>query len=196
MQVDLTRPPTSSQPLASQSNQTSLSQQMQMNGDCTSGGPEEDLTGPLNAQSQVAQAPRIPLEFLDDDPALSQYTGSTQILESLTQRARRFADITGSERLTRFFSTWSTDDLLARLVQALQELQLSIRVVEEGGTAAVVRVKALDTTGCPLIGSFGLYTLHNGMTVAEFNKKKGDPQQWRRLFKLIAYQVREAIYTG
>lgn len=184
LQVDLSRAPAGSQRLAgshSQGTQTSLSQQM-----------DRDQHQERLSLTQVAQEFRVPLDFLEDDPALSQYTGSTQLLESLTQKARRFADITGSERLTRFFSLWPVSELMALLISALTEIGIAPSAESESS----IRIKALDTTGCQLLGHFNLHKSQNEMIVAEFTKQKGDPQQWRRLFKIIAYQVREAIYTG
>ncbi|CCG83729.1 protein of unknown function [Taphrina deformans PYCC 5710] len=182
MQVDLSQAPKSSQQDPSQLNSTheSLSQRM------------ESQTVEAAAHDLDASAPRGSMNFLEDDPALSQFTGSTQILESLTQRARRFADVTGSERLTRFYSVLPKSEMLTHLLPALE----GILVGEIGTTDDLLRIRSTDTTGCQLIGYINLCCMHNGMTVVEFIKRKGDPQQWRRLFKSIAYQVRETIYTG
>lgn len=184
LQVDLTQPPPGSQ-VSLQATPTSLSQQM--------GNAEDEEMVPT---TQVARQPQLPINFVDDDPALSQYTASSHVLESLTQRARRFADITGSDRLTRFFSLWPMQDLSELLSAALTHLQISHRpdpVINETS----LRVKALDTTGCQLLGHL---TLHQSssreIVIVEFTKRKGDPQQFRRLFKIIVYQCREAVYTG
>lgn len=183
MQVDLSQAPAGSQMRPqSQTKQSTLSQQMQK----TAADSDEVPS------SQVVNQSRVPLDFLEDDPALSQYIGTTQVLESLTQRARRFADITGSERLTRFFSLWTISEVHALLTSALSELEIQHRVESD----SIIQMRALDTTGCQLSGCFDLHRLQNDMVVAEFTKRKGDPQQWRRLFKVIAYNVKECIYTG
>lgn len=183
MQVNLSQPPNGSQMQSqSQGKQSTLSQQMSQ---------ESVESGDL-PPSQLSHARRAPPSFLEDDPALSQFTGTTQVLESLTQRARRFADVTGSERLTRFFSLWTIPDVQTLLITALSQLDIQHRVESE----SLIQLRALDTTGCQLSGHFDLHRLQSDMVVAEFTKRKGDPQQWRRLFKVIVYEVRECIYTG
>lgn len=182
LQVNLSTPPSATQRASQKQSATPLSQQLSVT--------SQDIE---THQTQQASQRDRPLEFLEDDPALSQFTGGTQVLESLTQRARRFADITGSERLTRFFSTWPPDALLDLLVEALAALDVTI--VKFDAEAKVVHFKALDSTACPMYGSIELYRLKNEMTVADFVKRKGDPQHWRRFFKVVTYHVCQAVYT-
>lgn len=183
LQVDLSQPPPSTQLRPQSQNARSfLTQQLDK----------------LTAEASDLRASQNPIvlrsvvDVMEDDPALSQYTGSTQILDSLTQKARRFADITGSERLTRFFSLWSIAEIQALLVSALSTLGIQHQVPSE----KMIPIVAIDTTDCQMVGYFDLYRLQNDMVVADFTKQIGDPQQWRRLFKVIAYSVRECIYTG
>ncbi|ORY76959.1 kinase-like domain-containing protein [Protomyces lactucae-debilis] len=140
-----------------------------------------------------SQAPVRSQIAFEDDPSLSQFAG-TAILESLTQRARRFADITGSDRLTKFYSTWPIAEMFELLLRAVEELAFQTRLGE-----MCVTVAAEDRRGMQLWGTLSCYSVHTSqgeMTLVDFAKRKGDPQEWRVLFKLVARLCRDAIFVG
>ena len=122
-----------------------------------------------------------------DDPAFSQFTAGSQVLESLTQRARRFADVTGSERLTRAFSVYPKHEI----EELLRSVLPGLRVSYDAGI-----IQTLDSTGCVLLGSIGVFPYRDGLNVIEFVKRKGDPTHWRRLFKTVMYSIKQVIYTN
>jgi serine/threonine-protein kinase Chk1 len=156
---------------------------------------QEDLSQSSANMADITPSqahPRSQVVF-EEDPSLSQFTGAA-VLETLTQKARRFADVTGSERLTRFYSTWPVEDMFDLLLQALREMQLNVQAGD-----FTVAVHALDQRNDQLIGFVSCYPVQTGqgeMTLVDFAKRKGDPQEWRRLFKLVARLCRDAVFVG
>ncbi len=152
-------------------------------------------------------APRHPssqlLDTLSEDPSLSQFTATPTVPLTLTQMARRFHDIVPAHSLTRFLSAYAPSLLLPLLSDALHRLGVPIPPFAEavGGRRACVRFKAMDGRGQSMSGTIDVEVVSGsadgdgGVVVREvrFVKAKGDPVEWRRLFKRVCVLCREAI---
>ena len=138
-----------------------------------------------------------------DDPICSQFAPQPAVPLSRTQFARRFGDILPSHSLTRFLSVWSVQSLLPLLMDALRRLdipvaqdsQASMNGVEAGYS---IKVRMNDERRCLLSGDvvlerFGGHGEAEGCQVC-FVKNKGDPVEWRRLFKKVAVLCQDAIW--
>ncbi len=135
--------------------------------------------------------PLMPNEFLGDDPSLSQFQPNTQLLDALTQRARRFHDICPAESLTKFYSLFEPDDLQQLLTQQLEVLGFCYKLRNNDLTVSLV-----DQNKCQLVGQIQLHKMRQGIIQVDFSRKLGDPLSWRRFFRSVAVSCREAIYTG
>lgn len=142
--------------------------------------------------------PDDPSDLILKDPSLSQFAPSTKLLESLTQRARRFHDICPPERLTRFYSMASNSILLSTLENALAKHSITIPDTLLLSTSDVsVPIIYTDKRKCPLQGQINIQKIgKNNFLMIDFVKSKGDPLEWRRFFKSIASECMDIIYTG
>ncbi|KAG4300970.1 hypothetical protein PCANB_002690 [Pneumocystis canis] len=139
-----------------------------------------------------------PSDLISKDPSLSQFIPSTQLLESLTQRAQRFHDICPPERLTRFYSTATSSILLSMLENSLAKHSIVIPNMLLSSTSNMsIPIIYTDKRRCPLQGQINIQRIEkNNLFVIDFVKSKGDPLEWRRFFKSIASECMDIIYTG
>ncbi|KTW32110.1 uncharacterized protein T551_00792 [Pneumocystis jirovecii RU7] len=160
----------------------------------------------ISAPISSSQPIRFPSQFksnslsdiISEDPSLSQFSPSTQFLESLTQRAQRFHDICPPERLTRFYSTTSNSILISILQKALAKYSIIIPDTLFLSTLDIsIPIICTDKRKCPLQGQINIHKLgKNDLFIIDFVKNKGDPLEWRRFFKSIASECMGIIYTG
>ena len=138
-----------------------------------------------------------------DDPICSQFAPQPAVPLSRTQFARKFADILPAHSLTRFLSELPLSALLPRLVHALSVLGVPVSDDVDGNltgseAAYCIKIRVKDDRRQPLSGEvvlerFGGGGDPEGCQVC-FVKTKGDPVQWRRLFKKVVVQFPDAIY--
>lgn len=138
---------------------------------------------------------------LADDPTMSQFAAEPQLPISRTQNARRFNDMFPSQRLTKFYSTFSFRQILPILSSALHRLGVRISPFKERDYASENRetwiaVKTEDGRRCPLRGDIIVERMALDMLQVTFSKNVGDPVEWRRFFKNVAILSKEAVYTG
>ncbi|KAI5308502.1 Chk1 protein kinase [Ascosphaera atra] len=50
-----------------------------------------------------------------------------------------------------------------------------------------------DDRNCPMSGNVVIQNISDEYTGVEFNKSKGDPLQWRRLFKKVVVLCKDAV---
>ncbi|KAF1814502.1 serine/threonine protein kinase [Eremomyces bilateralis CBS 781.70] len=132
------------------------------------------------------------LSYLAEDPSLSQFTATPAVPLTLTQQARHFKDIMPSFSLTRFVSPRSLTLLLPLLKEAMHRLGIPAteRITDSG---AVVEVKTIDGRKQALAGAILVERYNNELLEVRFLKKKGDPLEWRRLFKKVVILCKDAI---
>ncbi|KAI7587689.1 hypothetical protein KC343_g19070 [Hortaea werneckii] len=149
--------------------------------------------------------------LLAEDPSMSQFSQMPVSQMTSTQQARRFKDIVPSHSLARFLSHFPLPQLLPLLTSALHRLNIPVPTPNpaEGDEVVSLRIKTLDSRRQPLQGNLvaekveigggsllgGGSGSSGGVPAVEvrFLKAKGDPLEWRRLFKQVAILCKDAI---
>ncbi|KAL9612929.1 MAG: hypothetical protein Q9167_002512 [Letrouitia subvulpina] len=134
------------------------------------------------------------------EPSFSQFGSTPSVPLSRTQMACQFRDILPSHSLTRFFSLWPIAALHDCILGALHRLAISINSSsppEGNSEVSWIRIRTMDTRHCAISGDI----LIERMTGADayvlevnFTKAKGDPLQWRRLFKKVVVLSKDAVF--
>ncbi|KAK4988090.1 Chk1 protein kinase [Elasticomyces elasticus] len=137
---------------------------------------------------------------LAEDPSMSQFSATPTVPLSLTQMARKFNDVVPSHSLARFYSPLSFSALLPRLVEALHHLNvpaapLAASALEGRDDVVCIRFKTVDGRQQPLHGNIVVERAEvgNEMLEVRFVKAKGDPLEWRRVFKKIVVLCKDGI---
>lgn len=132
---------------------------------------------------------------LHGDPSLSQFSATPSVPMSVTQAARRFADIVPAHGLTRFLSFMDLPLLLPLLCEALGRLGIPTNAHEGSEGRAGIPVKTRDMRNCRLVGTVVVERIEEDIVEVRFLKATGDPVEWRRLFKKVAVLCRGGILT-
>ncbi|KAI9686578.1 MAG: Chk1 protein kinase [Bathelium mastoideum] len=143
------------------------------------------------------------------DPTLSQFQATPSVPLTLTQKARRYDDIMPASSLCRFYSRLPLSLLLPRLAEALARLGVPVAVpppAENGGSLSGgghqevgwLRVKMLDGRRQGLSGTVMVEGVvgregDEGVVEVRFVKAKGDPLEWRRLFKRVVVLCKDVV---
>jgi serine/threonine-protein kinase Chk1 len=145
-------------------------------------------------------------DMLAEEPSMSQFSSTPGVPLSLTQRARQFRDIVPAYSLTRFFSHIPPGLLVQKLSDALHQLNVPLPAPPAAAAAtkadqiAPLRFKALDGRGQSLHGDIIIDKImlegDHELLEVRFVKTKGDPLEWRRLFKKIALLCKDAIFNS
>lgn len=138
---------------------------------------------------------------LAEDPAMSQFAPQPQLPLSLTQNAQRFEDICPSQRMTRFYSSFSFRQILPILGSALHRLGVAVppfkkSELSDGNTETWISIKTFDSRKCSLRGEILVERIAPKVLQVSFSKSTGDPLEWRRFFKKVAVLSKEAVFTG
>lgn len=130
---------------------------------------------------------------LQGDPSLSQFSATPSVPMSVTQAARRFADIVPAHGFTRFLSFMDLPLLLPLLCEALCRLGISANAQLGGDGRAGIPIRTRDTRHCQLQGTVAVERVEEDVVEVRFLKATGDPVEWRRLFKKVAILCRDGI---
>ena len=141
-------------------------------------------------------------ERLAEELSFSQFSATPQVPLTKTQYARQFRDIIPSHSLTRFFSLWSLPLLHASITEALHRLGVPTPASPLANpstlsSSAFIKVRAMDTRNCPMSGDVVIEIMagmDGHMLEINFVKAKGDPLEWRRLFKKVVVLCKDAVY--
>ena len=138
---------------------------------------------------------------LSEEPSFSQFSSTPQVPLSKTQLARQFRDIVPAHSLTRFFSLWSTDRLHSAVSEALHRLGVptptSPAALSKTDGSVWTKIRTTDTRNCPISGDVVIDTMagmEGHLLEVNFVKGRGDPLEWRRLFKKIVVLCKDAVY--
>ncbi|TKX25432.1 serine/threonine-protein kinase-11 [Elsinoe australis] len=145
----------------------------------------------------------------ETDISLSQFTNTQGLPLTLTQAARKFGDIAPREGLTRFYSPVPLEQLIGRIRSVLLEgcMVATMRRTTDnasGGTGheqddkACLWVQGMDSRKQELKGSVLFETAlrrGSGLVEVRFVKAKGDPVEWRRLFKWVVKGARDVVFV-
>jgi serine/threonine-protein kinase Chk1 len=157
----------------------------------------------LTSNPLVSQLPSSTQDILSQDPSMTQFTPTPSVPLTLTQAARKFADVLPSYSLARFISPHSLSLLIPLLLEALHRLgvpppsfsQKQIRECERDGSASI-RVKMADGRRQGLNGHMVIENVvYDGIGYSEvrFVKASGDPLEWRRFFKNVVICVGDVV---
>jgi len=132
------------------------------------------------------------------DPVLSQFSATPRVPLSVTQAARHFRDIVPSHSLARFLSFMDFPLLLPLICEALGRLGIPVlslprRILEGREGKVSIPLKTRDQRQCVLAGAIIVEKLEEEVLEVRFLKAKGDPLEWRRLFKKVAVLCKDGI---
>lgn len=109
-------------------------------------------------------------------------------------------------KLTKFYSDESMDTLLTSFEKALRFAGINVRrdlyqlfvglvesLGQDGAFPLMINIKTLDRKGASLYGTVSIKIVQENLKSLEFERKSGDPLEWRRLFKRIALFCRDII---
>ncbi|RUP44336.1 kinase-like domain-containing protein [Jimgerdemannia flammicorona] len=113
--------------------------------------------------------------------------------DTLSQRKRHFVDICPSVRLARFYSAWQANEILGRLAATLERFVVPHHTYKR---AMKININAVDRRKCPLYGNICIQPMGDGLQLVIFRKSKGDPLEWRRLFKAVAMENQGMVFVG
>ena len=137
---------------------------------------------------------------LAEEPAFSQFSATPSVPLSKTQFARQFRDILPSHSLTRFFSIWPVAALYESISGALHQLSVFTPISsphDHLNERASFKIRAIDMRKCALNGGIVIERmggLEGYLVEVNFIKSKGDPLEWRRLFKNMVRLCKDAAY--
>ncbi len=151
----------------------------------------------------MSQLPPSTQDMLSQDPAMTQFSQRPGIPMTLTQAARKFADVLPAYSMSRFISPHALIFVIPMLLQALHRLgvpapsftEAEIANREEIGNASI-RVKMADGRRQGLNGHIVIEkAVYDGVGYSEvrFVKASGDPLEWRRFFKNVVVCVGDVI---
>ncbi|KAL6713878.1 Chk1 protein kinase [Lecanora helva] len=216
MKIDFSQDPMASQPKASQpfddpmetDNQNSGMRQASTQPETPVNDIMFDWERPSRLRaSQSGMISDTPLnesnldDRLAEEPSFSQFSSTPQVPLSKTQFARQFRDIVPAHSLTRFFSLWSSDRLHSVISEALHRLGIptsySPGMLYKSDGSVWIKIRTTDTRNCPISGDIVMDTMTDmdgRLLEINFIKGKGDPLEWRRLFKKIVVLCKDAVY--
>lgn len=155
------------------------------------------------ATSQFTPQPQLPLSLVSNSflftlvlqTTVCRFTLNIELSDSLvkTQKARLFEDICPSQRMTRFYSSYSFRQILPILGSALHRLGVAAPPFkrsdfEDGNTESWISIKTLDRRKCQLRGEILVERMAPDVLQVSFSKSVGDPLEWRRFFK-VRYRI-------
>lgn len=140
--------------------------------------------------------------LLNDEPCMSQFSAKPKVPLSLTQHARNFTDILPQQSMNSFLSKYASPLLLELLEAALlgagMPCYMNKAKATDHPTVAWTKVRTIDQRGGHLYGSIEVEEIANvedaTVLAVRFEKIKGDPLEWRRFFKKIAWACEEGLY--
>ena len=140
---------------------------------------------------------------LTEEPSFSQFSSTPHVPLTRTQFARQFRDIIPSHSLTRFFSIWPVEQLHSSLLQAMQKLDTPVVAPSQGsqqassGRLKSIKIRTMDSRKCPMSGDLLIEEMsgvEGYVLEVNFIKTKGDPVEWRRLFKKVVVLCKDAVF--
>ena len=140
-------------------------------------------------------------DCLAEEPSFSQFSATPQVPISRTQYARQFRDIVPAHSLTRFFSLWPPSRLHAAVLDALHRLEVTAPVPSTPPIATTqitwIKIRTIDARNCPMTGDICIESVpgtESSLLEIDFIKARGDPLEWRRLFKKVVILCKDAVF--
>lgn len=161
------------------------------------------------------------LDLIAMDPAILQFCKQESIdmeerermidsqLEKHTKEMRKNPELY-ADRMTRFFSFASLEDIMSLVIEVLKQLSIydadldleikaiASQVGKNDDYKGTVRfpVNFIDDNNSALVGEITIGRMMDNLEAKkiEFIRKIGDPLEWRRLFKRITILCRDIVY--
>ncbi|GCE97372.1 Chk1 protein kinase [Zygosaccharomyces mellis] len=161
------------------------------------------FTQKLSSQYNVGGGPAMTQEprwtqYLDKDIAFSQFRND----DPLPYGQRLFNPL----KLTKFYTVEEMELVLSMLEEALRFANISVRpdlngrfsdlcskLGYDGAFPLHINLKSKDRRGANLHGFISIALIEENLKCISFERKSGDPLEWRRLFKKIALFCRELV---
>lgn len=144
--------------------------------------------------------------WLKNDPSLIQYT-QQNVEENKMIKNLNIFNHNVNNVFTRFYSTAGLVDIVATLENVLNQLKLNIKTNilndlidqlrsygEEALLPIIIKIRTFDTKMMSLIGIIKIESI-NDIKCITFLKTKGDPLEWRRVFKRVTVLCRDLVLT-
>lgn len=161
------------------------------------------------------------LDLISMDPAILQFCKQESVnmeerekmiddqLENHTKEMRKNPELY-ADRMTRFFSFASLEDIMSLLIEVLKQLNIydadldleiksiASQVRKNDDYKGIVRfpVNFIDDNNSVIVGEITIGKMADNLEAkkVEFIRKFGDPLEWRRLFKRITILCRDIVY--
>lgn len=148
------------------------------------------------------------LEYISNDVAILQFiTDENEFSHTQISESKNIGEKFKPFNLTKFFSLESMEDILTLLENSLRISRINVKPDLPGSYLEVVKtfdnekdafplkinIKTKDRRGSSLNGTITINLITPQLKVLEFQRKTGDPLEWRRLFKKIALLCKEII---
>ncbi|KAF4553303.1 Protein kinase domain-containing protein 18 [Elsinoe fawcettii] len=149
----------------------------------------------LTSAAAVADAAQ---HLLETDISLSQFTNTQGLPITLTQAAKRFGDVAPREAMTRFYSTVPRAQVMDTVRSVLLEMgMVATPRIGEGEGRQGLYIQGVDGRKQELKGHVLFEGLMGGAGLSEvrFVKAKGDPLEWRRMFKGVVKRGRDVVFV-
>ncbi|CAI4056131.1 serine/threonine protein kinase CHK1 SKDI_02G3820 [Saccharomyces kudriavzevii IFO 1802] len=141
-------------------------------------------------------------QFISNDMAALQFHSEENCLNDLLKDRLQF----NPNKLTKFYTLQPMDVLLLNLEKALTLSQIRVKpdlfanfeklcelLGYEKVFPLIINIKTKSDGGYPLSGSISIVKIQEDLKNVGFERKTGDPLEWRRLFKRISTICRDII---
>lgn len=142
-----------------------------------------------NRSTQILSERRI---FLENDISLSQFSRKPVVPISLTQMANKFNEIVPPWSINHFISDYPLELLVEKVSEALLQSGVVNKYSKQQDSASIQIVtigrRKQAMKGNVIIERYGREHFN-----VRFVKAKGDPVEWRRLFKNVAVLCKDLV---
>lgn len=132
------------------------------------------------------------------EPALSQFSQTPAVPLSVTQQAKKFGDIVPQHSITHFWTFMDFHLLLPLLSEALARLNIQAPPIAQSALEGrehqvFLQIRTRDERNCMLAGTIVVERIDEEIWEVRFLKAKGDPLEWRKLFKKVSILCRDGL---
>ncbi|KAL6933026.1 related to Serine/threonine-protein kinase CHK1 [Hanseniaspora guilliermondii] len=143
-------------------------------------------------------------DWLKNDPSMIQYT-QQNLEEYKRQKNLKIFNHNVNNIFTRFYSNKDLLEIVETLESILVNMHLNVKnnilldfksqfigLSEQDILPVAIKIKTFDTRKMPLMGMIKIELVENIKCIT-FCKSKGDPLEWRRLFKKVTVLCRHLV---
>ncbi|SCV03856.1 LAMI_0H11496g1_1 [Lachancea mirantina] len=167
-----------------------------------------DLESFALTQAGFTQGLSDRLPSLTQEDSLFDYLNRDQATQQFMTHKGSVQNIFTIDRLTKFYSLSDMETIISQLEKAIKASGISgqndllktfvaLRNSPSGiqlKSPISVQLKTTDRKGWLLSGSIDIIQIDERLRVVGFERKRGDPLEWRRFFKTVVRFCKELIY--